>query len=305
MKILLVANESAGLQAAKKILQSSHSLTAVLTEVEMASGSAISTMAKQAGCRTLPASSVSDPRFSQWISRHQVDVLLNVHSLHRIDTDVIQSLNIGAFNLHPGPLPRYAGLNAPSWAIYNREESHAVTLHEITPVIDAGDILYEHVFPLGENDTGLSVSLSCTRYGIRLIEQFLQDLSNDSQVPTRKVQDLSQRRVYKRSDIPNSGKIVWDSTAREIDAFVRASSYSPFPSPWGVPHTSVRNHSLSILKMEISSIPADHAPGTVGAIDNRTISVAAADRWVTLSSWLLDGKLASPDTFIHSGDRLS
>lgn len=305
MNILLVADESAGLQAVSLVLKSTHNLATVLSCQESAIGSRIMTVARQAGCETLPSSSVTDPHFAQWVSDHAIDILLNVHSLHLICPEVLQSLRRGAFNLHPGPLPRYAGLNAPSWAIYNREESHAVTLHEINPLLDTGDILYETLFPLTNNDTGLTVSLTCARYGIRLIEQFLQDLNDDSQFPNPKVQDLTQRRVYRRSDIPNKGRIQWDSSAQEIDAFVRASSYAPFTSPWGTPRTSFRDHSISILKTEILNNLADQAPGTIGCIENGNISVATSDRWITLSSWLLDGIPASPDTFLQNGDRLT
>ena len=46
----------------------------------------------------------------------------------------------GAINFHDGPLPRYAGLNAPVWAILNREPAHGVTWHLIEGGIDEGDI---------------------------------------------------------------------------------------------------------------------------------------------------------------------
>ena len=37
----------------------------------------------------------------------------------------------GAVNFHDGPLPAYAGLNAPVWAILNREATHGITWHLI------------------------------------------------------------------------------------------------------------------------------------------------------------------------------
>lgn len=305
MNIILVANESAGLQAVTKILQSTHNLAAVLTEPESAIGSRLSTIAKQAGCETLPSVTVTDPNFAQWVSDKGIDILINVHSLHLICPEVIQSLRRGAFNLHPGRLPQYAGLNAPSWAIYNQEKYHAVTIHEITPKLDAGDILYEAEFPLTKNDTGLSVSLACTRYGIVLLEQFLKDLDDQSQFQHRRVQNPTQRRIYRKSDIPNKGKISWSSTAQEIDAFVRASFYAPFNSPWGTPYTSIRNDTLSVLKMEIVTDRSDRTPGTIGTIENGNIRVAAADQWITLTSWLLNGKPTSPDSFLHNGDRFT
>ena len=57
-------------------------------------------------------------------------------------SDVLEAPRIGSFNLHPGPLPEYAGLNAPSWAIYHGEQEHRVTLHWLDAGIDTGPIAY-------------------------------------------------------------------------------------------------------------------------------------------------------------------
>ena len=50
---------------------------------------------------------------------------------------------IGSFNLHPGPLPGFPGLNAPSWAIYERRARFGCTVHWMDAAIDAGLIAYE------------------------------------------------------------------------------------------------------------------------------------------------------------------
>ena len=65
---------------------------------------------------------------------------------------------IGSFNLHPGPLPEYAGLNVPSWAIYEGERSHGVTLHWMDEGIDTGPIVWQERFDDRLDDTGLALS---------------------------------------------------------------------------------------------------------------------------------------------------
>ena len=69
----------------------------------------------------LPSTSVRDPEFAEWMRSEEIDLLLNVHSLYVIHADLVAAPRTGSFNLHPGPLPEYAGLNAPSWAIYHGE----------------------------------------------------------------------------------------------------------------------------------------------------------------------------------------
>jgi len=55
---------------------------------------------------------------------------------------------LGAINFHDGPLPRYAGLHATTWAILNQETSHGVTWHEMREIVDTGAILQQRVFAL-------------------------------------------------------------------------------------------------------------------------------------------------------------
>jgi hypothetical protein len=48
-----------------------------------------------------PAAAVKDPAFASELWRRHVDVLLNVHSRHLIDPEVLAAPRIGSFNLHP------------------------------------------------------------------------------------------------------------------------------------------------------------------------------------------------------------
>src|SRR5580692_7331177 len=73
-----------------------------------------------------PVERVKDPELAESLRSAQVDLLLNVHSLYIIHQGVLAVPRLGAYNLHPAPLPRYAGLNSVSWAIYHGEKEHGV-----------------------------------------------------------------------------------------------------------------------------------------------------------------------------------
>ncbi len=49
--------------------------------------------------------------------------------------------NWASINLHPSLLPRYKGSNPIFWQLRNGESDTGVTLHHVTPDIDAGDIV--------------------------------------------------------------------------------------------------------------------------------------------------------------------
>src|SRR5438067_2780291 len=176
LNVLAVADGSAGVHLVRTPAETRHRLVAVMTSVsEPNGGSAIAEFSGQVaslsdrlGLPTLPSENIRKPEFGSWIRKRRIDLLLNAHSLFVADADVVAAPTIGSFNLHPGPLPRYAGLNAPSWAIYNGETEHGVTLHWMDAGIDTGPIAYQESFDVRGDDTALAVSARCTRYGLRL-----------------------------------------------------------------------------------------------------------------------------------------
>ncbi|HAC16529.1 MAG TPA: hypothetical protein DCE78_11385 [Bacteroidetes bacterium] len=324
LNILLVAEESAGIQALRVIKNSDHVLAGVLTKIPTSdfleidsgsgqiiapnrylSGTSLAAAAGKLGVPVLDSKLVVDPDFVSWMDSNKIDVLLNVHSLYRICPEVIQASKLGAYNLHPGPLPAYSGLNAPSWAVYNEESSHAVSLHRITEEIDSGDIAYETRFPITSNDTGLSVSVMCAEKGLKLIEQLLKDLSQELVIIPSRPQDLSLRTFYKRNQVPGGGFIQWSQPAHKIDAFVRACNYAPFPSPWGEPKTSLKNKEISIFKTEISNELCHVTPGTIGPEIGGKAAISTADYWILVERCKVGGQFVPAVSILTDGDKLS
>src|SRR5918992_2686676 len=175
MRIALLCEESAGARILEILAKGAHELTAVLTS----EGSPAGKLAARLGLSPLPARRVRDPGFADELARTGAELVLNVHSLYIVPPAVLQVPRLGAYNLHPGPLPRYAGLNAPSWAIYNGEASHGVTVHRMEAGIDTGAVVFEERFPIKAQDAGLSVALRCARKGVELVRRLLEVLAHD------------------------------------------------------------------------------------------------------------------------------
>jgi methionyl-tRNA formyltransferase len=145
VNILLVGEESAGIQTLKALTDSDHRIVAVMAS-QSKNNSVLANLwetSESLGYQTWPSILVKEPRFADEVRAAEVDVILNIHSLFIINKEVVKAPRIGCFNMHPGPLPRYAGLNAVSWAIYRGETSHGVTIHKMEPGIDTGPIVYQ------------------------------------------------------------------------------------------------------------------------------------------------------------------
>jgi methionyl-tRNA formyltransferase len=302
VNVLLVAEEAAGIQVLRRVADSHHRLVGVLTQPPTRGGGAtVASVAEGLGLTVHPSARVRDPELAEWVREEEVDLMLNVHSLFVANEAVVGAPRIGSFNLHPGPLPEYAGLNAPSWAIYHGEPRHAVTVHWMEPGIDTGAIAYESAFDVAENETGLSLSARCVREGLPLLERLLED-AEAGEIPARP-QDLSRRRYYGR-EAPQDGKIEWGRPAREIVAFVRACDYFPFPSPWGNATARLEGRDVAILKAVSTAEAASAEPGTVGDPVAGGVRVAAAGEWVVVQRVSLDGQALDAVDVLRPGHRL-
>ena len=279
--VLLVGEESAGIQVLRALARGPHRIVAALTaEPTRGGGATVAGVARTLAVPTLPSEAVADAEFADFVTSEQVDLLLNVHSLFVIHPRVLRAPRIGSFNLHPGPLPEYAGLNAPSWAIYLGEPRHAVTVHWMHPEIDSGPIAYSASFDLSDDDTGLSVSARCVGHGVPLVERLLAAADAGADRIPVLPQDLTRRRYFRRGEVPDGGKLAWNQPARRVVDFVRACDYLPFSSPWGHPLARLGADDAEVLKASHTGEPSSVLPGTVREAEDGAAGVAAADEWV-------------------------
>jgi len=240
---------------------------------------------------------VSSPDLASRLRSADVDLLLNVHSLFLIHPSVLAAPKIGSFNLHPGPLPEYAGLNVPSWAIYRGESAHGVTLHRMDEGIDTGPVAWQVRFPIDSADTGLSVSGKCVRNGVPLILRLATVAAADPRTIPCSEQDLSRRRYFSAGP-PADGRIDWAGRAEEILRFVRAADYAPFQSPWGHPHAQFAGRSVGVAKATGTGVAAADRPGTVVEWNESGAVVAAADELILVQRLWLDGRYLKPSELL-------
>jgi methionyl-tRNA formyltransferase len=305
--VLVCGAEAAGLRALRAAAASGHEVVGVMASPngEGRTGlGAVWSAARELGYPTWAAELVTDPGFAHTVRREMVDVLLNVHSLYRVHPEVLKSVRVGGFNLHPGPLPRYAGLNAASWAIFRGDREFGVTVHWMEEQIDAGPIAFEASFPIGERDTPPTLVGRCVTMGVPLVLQVL-DLAaaNPALIPT-KPQDGVQREYHGR-EVPDGGRVQWGRPAEAVANFVRACDYHPFPSPWGQPLTLLRGREIRLLRVVRTGVGVgDVPPGTVAAAGEGELQVACGDEWLIVRRVLVDGRIVRPFEVVSAGDRL-
>jgi methionyl-tRNA formyltransferase len=303
--VLMVGEEAAGAQMLTALPRTGCEVVAVLSSGGGAAkrNTSLASVGRQMGYTVWPARLVKDPEFAKTVRSHGIDLIVNVHSRYIVHPDVIDACRIGAFNMHPGPLPQYAGLNCVSWALYRGEPTYAVTIHWMVEEIDAGDIAYQLSFPIEPHDTPVSLTHKCVKAGvpqmIKLVELAVQD---PGAIP--KVRQNLALREYFGKEIPGSGWVSWNRRAGDIVNFVRACDYSPFLSPWGLPRATWEDREIAVVKADRTHQSCSDSPGTVGRCDDSGVLVATADEWISVRRLKIDGMYVAPQGLLHPGARL-
>jgi methionyl-tRNA formyltransferase len=301
MRVVLIGAEAAAIQVLKRLAEAEHDVVAVLADdTPAAAGAGLGEHAQRLGLPVLDAALVRTPELAGWMTDQEVDLLLNVHSLSIVHGDVVLAPRIGSFNLHPGPLPRYAGLNTVSWAIYNGEPTHGVTLHWMDAGVDTGAVAYRADFPIAIDDSGLSVFTKCVRHGVPLVLRLMEAASSDPPTIPAERQE-GERTLYRRRDIPQDGRIEWDRPARRVHDFVRAADFSPFASPWPHPSARLGDRELGIVRTALTGRPCSEAPGTIGEVRGDAATVATADEWLDLVAVAVGGRRRPANEVLTAG----
>jgi methionyl-tRNA formyltransferase len=68
---------------------------------------------------------------------------------------------IEAIDYHDAPLPKYAGLNATSWALMHRQKTHWVTWYVMSDLVEGGDILKQVAIDIADEDTAFTLNKKC------------------------------------------------------------------------------------------------------------------------------------------------
>ncbi len=169
------------------------------------------------------------------------DYLFSIVNGQILSKNILKRPRYYAINYHNSPLPKYAGLNATSWAILNGEHSHAISWHIMEDKVDAGSILKQPSFLIEDEDTALSLNLKCYEHAVSSFYELVNELATNTVSPTQ--QDLTQRSYYGLKDQPhNLGFICWEQSAEEIDRLCRALTMGPYINELATPKIMIKRN---------------------------------------------------------------
>jgi natural product biosynthesis luciferase-like monooxygenase protein len=162
------------------------------------------------------------------------DYLFSVANLGILPAELLARARVMAINFHDGPLPRFAGLNAPAWALMAGEQRHGITWHEMTGRVDAGRIAQQVMFDLSPGETAFSLNTRCYEAGLSGFETMLAGITRGD-VPALQPQQ-GERSWFGRDRRPQAlATLDLSRPATELEALVRALDFGPYRNPLARP----------------------------------------------------------------------
>jgi methionyl-tRNA formyltransferase len=251
--VLLVGSETLTLRCGQMLLDRGHRIAAVLTE----SADLRSWAARHDIRCDLPAAE---------LGRLRVDWLLSVAHLRMVPPGLLALAERGGVNFHDGPLPGYAGLNTPVWALLNGEGRHGIRWHRMTEKADDGAMLVARDFDLMPDDTALSLNTRCMEAGIDSFPELLTLLQSGPAQGSP--QPPGPRRLYRRADRPAAAaRLDLTRPAAELARLVRALDHGHARNPLSCPKIEAGGRVLLVLAATADSAPSGGTPGQVLSAD--------------------------------------
>ena len=95
---------------------------------------------------------------AQEVAQEEFDYLFSITHPSTIPDDILALPRKLAIKFHDGPHSRYAGFNAPAWALMRGEREYGVTWHVISAGVERGDVLKRKMFEVTSGETSLSIN---------------------------------------------------------------------------------------------------------------------------------------------------
>ena len=296
MSSVLMGDETLLVQCAEMLRERHHPIVAVVTGAD--------NVAKWASGVGIPVIAPGQS-LAQELAVFEFDWFFSIANLRMVPGDVWRRARLGAINFHDGPLPRYAGLNAPAWAILGGESQHGVTWHALADRVDEGDIYAQSLFDISEHDTALTLNTKCFEAGIASFAELIEKM--EAGTLAAQAQEFSQRNYFAKNARP-TGAATLDFTkpVAEISRVIRALSFGRgYANPLGMAKIRTDRGMLFVTDASVEAGDASAMPGTVLTADETGATIAAADGVVRVTGLsCVAGQSIAVSTALQAGEVL-
>ena len=288
MQLIFMGTPDFAVPTLRRLAESDHQILAVVANPDRPRGRGrkpdsppVKKAALELGLEVWQPESLEDPGFETRLASCRPD-LFAVVAFSLLPRRLLKIPRLGSVNLHPSLLPAYRGAAPIVWAVINGETETGITTFQLSPRMDAGDILLQRKVSIDPDETAGELEARLSRLGADLMLETLDRMERGDLRP--RPQDSSQAtRAPKLSR--EDGRIDWDRPAEMIRNQVRGMN--PVPGAF----TEWSGGLLKIHRAQVQEVASRERPGTVLAADpKRGLVVATRDKALLLTEVQPAGK---------------
>ena len=239
MNIIFAGTPEFSVPALQALIDQSHQKTnglfeivLVLTQPDRPAGrgmklhaSPVKQLAMQHNLNVFQPESLKSAEVQAQIAAVNADVMIVAAYGLIIPTSVLSMFTKGCYNIHASLLPRWRGAAPIHRALLAGDAATGVTIMEVVPKLDAGNMICKGVVPITDNDTTQTLHDALSKIGADLMVQAMRDLLKNGRLPSEPQDESLVTYAHKLEK--REATIDWQKSAIEISRQVRG--FNPFP----------------------------------------------------------------------------
>ncbi len=224
---------------------------------------------------------LNDGAFEAWLRAQAPELCVLVAYGRILKQPIIDVPPRGFINLHPSLLPKYRGPSPIQAALLAGDAETGVTIMRIEMETDAGAILLQRGYSIGEDDTTETLTEKLGRFGAEMLVEAIDLIAKGMAVYTP--QDAT-RATHCRMISKEDARIDWRLSSREIHNRVRAFV------PWPVAYATLHGEILRIFAARALPGNPSGPPGTIAEVRKDTLVVTTGSGLLAIDRVQAPGK---------------
>jgi len=275
----------------KAIAESGHTVTLVVTGPDKPAGrgrnlheTPVKQLALELNLPILQPISLKNPDFINQVRYLNADIIVVV-AFRILPDELINAVRLGAINLHASLLPKYRGAAPINWALINGEQQTGITIFQIKPKVDTGDIISQQTVEIADEDTYGELYNRLSNLGAPALVTVLGKLESGA-VEAIPQDDSLVSKAPKIS--PQMGEINWSNSAESIKNLIHG--LSPVPGAYAV----FGKKRIKFLKARYSTDELNKTPATIVIRDKEQLGIQTGSGVLFPMEMQSEGKKALP-----------
>ncbi len=274
LRIIFAGTPEFACPALQALLTAHYEVCAVYTQPDRPVGrgqkltpSPVKTLALSAGIPVYQPLHFKDAENIHLFQQFNADVMIVVAYGMILPKIILDTPRYGCLNIHASLLPRWRGAAPIQRALIAGDEYTGVTIMHIVEKLDAGDILQQQRYRIGNLETSADLFAVLADLGAETLLSTLEKLTTHCLTPEKQLESLV---TYAAKLNKSEAILQWSESAVVLQRKIRGLN------PWPVAQTYYQQQVLRIWQAEVSNHHRSLAIGEVYS-DGKVMEVGCGD----------------------------